>query len=262
MDLLPQFFPQLLPDLLSQKGEIMGLDQISFNDFFLSPDAGKLAVALTPSWVEQDFRELDGWSNTIGIDPEELLLVLTSESRLRTDAMNPKSGMPLACGLNQMTRIAFQAIGKLPSASPPGSAAAKAADDKAKGLFPALAHATVKMNVKEQFQSVLMPYFAKCKESFSGDWTAAKLYMGNASPSKLSVSTDPATVIYAKGSPEFAANAQLDTNGDGQITMQDLINAVNYHRETPEYVAAKYRYRKVNNMVPFSNPSLPTGWPT
>ena len=188
--------------------------------------------------------------------------MLTSESRLRPDAMNPRSGSPLACGLNQMTRIAFQAIGKLPSASPPGSAAAKAADDKAKSLFPAIAYATVKMSVKEQFQSVCIPYFQKCKESFSGEWTAAKLYMANASPSKLSVSTEPSTVIYAKGSAEYGANAQLDTNGDGQITMQDLINAVNYHRETPEYVAAKYRYRKTNNMVPFSNPSLPTGWPT
>lgn len=257
MELLPTFFPPLLPDLLSQKGEVLGLDRIKFDDFFLQPGSLQAAMALTPFWSDQDFRDLVGWCNQIECDPEDILLVLTSESRLRPDAMNPKTGYPLACGLNQMTRVAFQAIGKLPVASPPGSAAAKAADDKAKGLFPALAYAMVKMPVKQQFEEVLIPYFKKCGEGMTGSWTPTKLYMANAAPSQLSMGDKPDGVIYAKGSEAFKMNAGLDTNGDGQITVQDLTNAVNYHKETPEYVSAKLRFRKANNMPPFVNPSLP-----
>lgn len=246
MDLLPQFFPPFLPDLLSQKGAVLGLDQIKFEDFYMKQGAPQLAMALTPFWKDQDFKDLDAWCSKIECEAEDLLLVFTSESRLRTDAMNPKTGMPLACGLNQMTRIAFQAIDKLPKD-----------DAKAKGLFPALAYATVKMLVKEQMEQIAIPYFAKCREGMSGGWTAARLYMANASPSLLSKPADPATVIYGKGTEEYGKNAQLDTNGDGQVTMQDLINAVEYHKDTPEYVAAKYRYRKINNMWPFVNPALP-----
>ncbi len=257
MDLLPNFYPPLLSDLLSQKGEMLGLDRIKFDDFFMSGGALPQAQALTPFWSDNDFRDLNGWCETIGCDPEDILLVLTSESRLRPDAMNPKTGFPLACGLNQMTRIAFQALGKLPSASPPGSAAANAADDKAKALFPALAYATVKMSVKDQFQQVLIPYFKKCSELMTGSWSPVKLYMANAAPAQLSLGDNMEGVIYGKGTEAYKMNAGLDTNGDGQITVQDLANAVNYHRETPEFVSAKYRFRKANNLPPFVNPALP-----
>jgi hypothetical protein len=253
MELLPTFFPPLLSDMLSQKGEVLGLDRIKFDDFFLSAGALPQALALTPFWSDQDFRDLNDWCKKIECDPEDILLVLTSESRLRPDAMNPKTGYPLACGLNQMTRIAFQALGKLPSGS-------SAKDDQAKSLFPALAYATVKMPVKQQFEEVLIPYFKMCGDGMKGSWTAVKLYMANAAPTSLSKGDDMDGVIYAKGSDGYKGNPGLDTNGDGQITVQDLANAVNYHKETPEYVAAKYRYRKANGLPPFVNPALPGAW--
>jgi len=252
MELLPQFFPPFLPDMLSQKGEILSLDRIRFDDMVMSPGADSLARALTPFWTDQNFRDLVSWCQTIECEPEDILLVFTSESRLRPDVMAPKTGSPVAVGLNQMTRIAFQSIGKLPS----GSASN---DDKAKALFPAIAFATAKMQVKDQIEQVITPYFAQIRKTYKGPWTPTALYMANAAPSMMNKATDPDAVIYAKGSEAFAQNQGLDTNGDGQITTKDLMNAVNYHNETPEYVAAKYRFRKVNNLPPFSNPmySLP-----
>ena len=258
MELIPAFYPPLLSNLLSEKGDIMSLDRIKFDDLYGSPGAENLARALTPFWKDQDFRELVGWCAALECEPEDLLLVFTSESRLRPDARAPATGSPVACGLNQMTRVAFQATGKLPS----GSAAA---DQKAMSLFPALAFAVIKMAVKEQIETVVTPYFKKIRESYKGPWSAVALYMANAAPSNMGKATDPDAVIYPKGSDAYAQNAGLDTNGDGQITTQDLMNAVNYHLETPEFVAAKYRFRKVNNLPPFSNPmfSLPgAGFPT
>lgn len=246
MELLPQFFPVVLPDLLPNKGEIMGLDQVKFGKFLEAPNAEELARVLTPFWTDDDFRALRGWCSKIDCDPEELLLVLTSESRLRPDAMNPATGFPLAAGLNQMTRIAFQAIDKLPKD-----------DNQAKQLFPALAWATAKMSVAAQFDSVVVPYFLKVRESFKGKWTPAGLYMANAAPSQMNKSTDVNAVIYPKGSAAYDGNKGLDTNGDGQVTTRDLQNAVEYHRETPEYVAAKYRFR-VANGLPLADAAAPS----
>lgn len=250
MDILPQFFPPLLSDLLSQKGDVMSLDRIKFEDMLSNPGADSLAKALTPFWSDQNFRELPGWCQKIDCDPEDILLVFTSESRLRPDALAPRVGSPVAVGLNQMTRIAMQVIGKLP-----------ADETQAKTLFPALAYAMAKAGVREQMEQIVTPYFDYVRKTYKGPWTATALYMANAAPSLMSKATDPDAVIYGKGSDAFEQNKGLDTNNDGQITTKDLMNAVNYHRETPEYVAAKYRYRKINKLPPFSDPmfSLPGG---
>lgn len=88
-------------------------------------------------------------------------------------------------------------------------------------------------------------------------WSAVRLYMANAGAPLLSYGADPKIVIYPKGSNSYDMNKPLDTNSDGQITIGDLITAVDYHKKTPEYVAAVYRYRKVNDLYPFRNPSLP-----
>jgi hypothetical protein len=198
----------------------------------ISPAKAKeFAQALTFKWSDDDFRSLPGWCAEIGCDPTDLLLVMTSESRLRTDALNPKKGLPLAAGLNQMTRVALQAIGRLPKD-----------DDEAKNAYPGAAKEIASMNVSQQFKALVIPFFAKTRESYSGPWTATSLYMANAASSKMYLANNPKAVLYTKGDGGYEGNPGLDTNRDGKITTSDLTSAVEYHRSTPEFVAAKYRY--------------------
>lgn len=222
-------------------------ERITFKEFFFLPQAPKLALALTPFWSDQDFFDINGWVAKIDCDVEPLLKVLVSESGLRPDAQNPRVGPPIGVGLNQMTRIAFQSMGLLP-----------ADETKAKAEFVKLARDVLRMSVREQFEKVIIPFFIDTDKKYKGKpWTAVRLYMANAGAPLLGYGQDPKTVIYPKGSASYELNKQLDTNGDGQITIGDLITAVDYHESTPEYAAAVYRYRKVNNLYPFKNPSLP-----
>lgn len=223
------------------------LDRISFDDFFFLPSAAKLSLALTPFWSDQDFLDINGWCKKIECEVEDLLLVLTSESRLRPDAQTPRVGSPIGVGLNQMTRVAFQSMGTLP-----------ADDNLAKVQFIKLAQDVLKMSVKEQFEKIVIPFFLDTDKKYGGrPWSAVRLYMANAGAPLLSYGADPKIVIYPKGSNSYDMNKPLDTNSDGQITIGDLITAVDYHKKTPEYVAAVYRFRKVNDLYPFRNPSLP-----
>lgn len=184
----------------------------------------------TPAWSDVDFIQLINVSRDIRCKPEDLLLVLCSESNLRPDARNPadKSKYPFAAGLNQMTFLAAVMIGSLA--------------ENEKEQWPAMAQRILDTPVGAQLE-IVRRYFNATPWGRDGhEWpSAAKLYQANAAPSTLYSGVDLSSVIYGKDTDAYDLNKGLDANGDGQVTLGDLAAAVNYYKGTPLYKAAMMR---------------------
>lgn len=189
------------------------------------------ARLLTPAWSRTDFLQLENVCADIRCKPEDLLLVLCSESRLRPDARNPQdpSKWPAAVGLNQVTFDAMVMLGTLKSDQ--------------RGEWPRVAQQILDTPVGGQLE-IVRQYFNATPWGREGHaWSsAAKLYQANAAPSTLYSGESKDTVIYPDGSAAYEGNKGLDIiKDDGGVTMGDLMAAVNYFRGTPLYQAALLR---------------------
>ena len=198
------------------------------------------ARLLTPAWTATDFLQLQNVCNDIRCKPEDLLLVLCSESRLRPDARNPQDPekWPQAVGLNQVTFMALQMLGTLK------------ADQK--DQWPKVAQQILDTPVGGQLELVRQYFNATPWGREGHAWSsAAKLYQANAAPSTLFSGEDKSTVIYPEGSDAYNGNQGLDIiKDDGGITMGDLAAAVNYFRNTPLYKAAILRLNDARSSMP------------
>lgn len=125
---------------------------------------------------------------TLGIPADWLMVVMYKESRLKPNAKNPKS---TATGLIQWLESTAEGL---------GTTTAKLAA----------------MNGLQQLDYVLAyykPYAKRCK-SLTDTYLAVHypVAMGKAATA----------VVYAKGSKAYAANAGLDMDKNGQVTVGDI----------------------------------------
>ena len=194
----------------------------------LTPEEARL---LTPAWADTDFVQLIEVCKDIRCKPEDLLLVLCSESNLRPDARNPKDmkvQWPFAVGLNQLTFDALVMLGRF--------------KPDQRGEWPPVAQQILDTPVGAQLEMVRQYFNATPWGRDGHEWTsAAKLYQANAAPSTLYTGESMDSVIYPEGSKSYDLNKGLDVNGDGKVTLGDLANAVNYYKGTPLYKAAIVR---------------------
>ncbi|MFI5298855.1 MAG: hypothetical protein ACHREM_12225 [Polyangiales bacterium] len=192
------------------------------------------AIALTPHWGDGDFATLDRLCKEIGCKAEDLLLVMTSESRIDPKTANrDSSGWPLAVGLNQLTRVAAEQMGLIK----PGD----------KQAWLKLAEAYVKKPIAEQLPTVIAYYKATPWGAMGNKYeSAAKLYQANAAPSTMFAGDGNATVLYPFGSDSFEKNKPLwILRKPTGIVFGDLKAATDWHRKNPLYQAAVTRLKNV-----------------
>lgn len=193
------------------------------------PSQDELAAAykLMPGWKDGDFAALDRLCADIGCKAEDLLLVLTSESKIDPTAVNRNSsGWPIAVGLNQLSRAPATALGLVPKGD--------------MDAWKTFAEAFIKKPVAEQLPIVLqyyksVPYGAMGKPYHS----PAKLYQANAAPSTMFMGDETGTVLYPYGSDSFTQNKPLwILRKPAGIVFGDLKAATDWHRSNPIYKAA------------------------
>lgn len=139
--------------------------------------------------------KLEEMCKRLNCDPEDMLRVMSSESGLNPQAGNPNGG---AIGLIQI----------MPSvAANLGTSSAELA----------------KMNGVQQ-----LDYVEKCFSSWldgSQKVSAGRLYAYNFLPGR--VTGDDSAALTTSGEGYYSANAGLDTNKDGKITIDDLTQRLN-----------------------------------
>lgn len=176
-------------------------------------------------WGASDWKELAAIAGRLRMNPADLLLVLTSESRLDPTAVNPRgSSHPTAVGLNQLTSAANGTVGitedtrlKVPS-----------------------------MDVSDQLPLV--------ERYFRGiDWfktgksypDAGVVYEANFAPAKMARGMSSDTVLYTKeDGGAYEQNKGLDTTGKGYIALGDLRMLLRRTINTPEYYVGLQSLRK------------------
>lgn len=165
----------------------------------------------TPDWTDEDFVELEAIANRLGMNPADLLLVLTSESGLKPYAHNDSPSQNFAVGLNQIT------------------AGANLMDEATRLSMLGWTVAQQLPWVEKTFQ----------KNPYSGPWSSAGvIYASNFLPGRLVARGGGSDVVLAEN-PEayYTQNKGLDFNGDGKITNQDLSDHLR------EKIAPKQVYR-------------------
>ena len=193
----------------------------------------RAAQFLTPAWADADFVSLSNICAKNKMDPADLAAVFTSEANADPTARNPrnKNDWPIAVGLNQLTRVAAAAAGLIPQEAVPG-------DQSNFGAWKAFADSVIKMSVAQQLPLV-DNYYASAKWSKAGNvWkSAAKIYAYNAAAGTDMRDIDDGSLIYAKGTPEYAGNTGLDLDGVGGVTGKDLRLAIETMWGRPVYQA-------------------------
>ena len=191
-----------------------------------------------PEWFPNDWQTLVAIGGRVGINPADLTLVLTSESGLHPWAQNPRvSDAPVATGISQFT----------------------SASNSATGLTEAQRIALVKQPV-----SVQLPLVERFYNSLA--WTkqrkgypnAGVVYAANYVPGRLLMrgsSLDTVLVSEADG-PMYSQNKGLDVNGDGTITIRDLVEHLRIVAKSQNYLGALRMLRQVTGN-PTLSPNLP-----
>jgi hypothetical protein len=201
----------------------------------------KEARALTPKWTDEDVAALVAAARRLRMSPADLALVLASESGLDPAAANRNSeGYPVAVGLNQLT----------------------AAANGHMGMTEAERLGVPKMSVARQIPLVER-YFARIGWTKSGKPYdhAGVVYLANAAGGRLSRGTSRGVVVYdEEDDPDgYAGNRGLDFDGDGQITVGDLIDHLRAKVAVkPVYKAMLARLRAATGDSGLS-PRLPSG---
>lgn len=164
-------------------------------------------------FLSDDFwKEFVNVSKNIGANPFDLAQVIYTESAFDPQAINYKSGKPIAKGLNQLVRSTALAIGMTESEW-----------DNYENI-PAI----------EQLKYV-QQYFSKIgKQKNLSEWNSAtQLYVGNFAPGYLGKELNENTVLYSKVTPKgnlnkaYLFNSALDKDKKGFITAGDLHSFVN-----------------------------------
>lgn len=151
---------------------------------------------MTDDLPDQFFVELTRVCQSLGCDPADLLAVIASESQVRPDAQHKSSR---ATGLIQFMPKTLQGLGWTDGPD-------------AFRRLPAVAQLTY---VQKYFQPFVR----------HGLGSSGRLYQATFLPGTLARGADPATVVCAKDGPfadAYAANAGLDADGDGAITVAEL----------------------------------------
>lgn len=191
-----------------------------------------------PEWTVADWQTLVAMSQRLGINPADLALVLTSESGLHPWAQNPRvSATPVATGISQFT----------------------AASNGSTGLTEAQRIALVKQPVSVQLPLVERFYLNNpWTQQHKGYPNAGVVYAANYVPGRLvSRGSAPGTVLVSESDgPMYSQNKGLDFNGDGHITIQDLIEHLRKLSTGQTYLGALRMLREVTGN-PSLSPNLP-----
>lgn len=144
------------------------------------------------TWTPDDYKALADAAATIQAKPEDLLLVLYSESRLNPAAYNPAG----AYGLNQLTRAA--------------------------GFTQAELSAVLQLTPREQMPYVVRYFKATGRTTPFED--AGAVYAFNFAPSVARAKgTGSGVVLYSKASgAAYELNKGLDFDKNGDISVGDL----------------------------------------
>lgn len=178
----------------------------------------RVRIGAASKWTPDDYRALAAAAAQIVARPEDLLLVLYSESRLDPHAAARGSdGFPIAVGLNQITGVNAHAM----------------------GITEAERVSLLNLGVTDQ-----LPYVVRSFRAATGGphvfGDAGALYQANAAPGTLSQGSGDEVVLYtaAKNPTEYNANKGLDRNNDGRITVGDLRSLLAMLAKTSGYQTA------------------------
>lgn len=174
-------------------------------------DAGD--ARLTADVDDAFFPTLRAVARRLSVEPEDLLAVLFSESRVQPGIHGKDgAGREVAFGINQMTAVAFDAIGWMP-----GRSLAERGD------------AFARLPASEQLTAAVEPMYRKIVASFGrGDASvlaggASRLYVANAFPGFLVASADEDAPLARNPSVAYVGNYGFDAGArprrdeDGQI---------------------------------------------
>lgn len=173
------------------------------------------------TWHSSDYHALVAAAGAIGARPLDLLLVLDAESGLDPRAIARVNGAPYALGLNQIT--------------PPNA--------KAMGLSDGAWEQIPSLSVQEQLPLVVRSFKAAVGARRFQD--AGELYMANFAPGiLLRKGAKSSVVLYDKG-PPYEANAPLDEEKKGFITVGDLRRRLLRNAQGARYKAHAARLREL-----------------
>lgn len=177
------------------------------------------------AWNNEDYAALRKAAADIGTTPEDLLLTIALETG---DTLNPHiafcnaSGYPDAVGLNQITKVASNAM----------------------KMTEAERLALLDMTPAEQLPYVARYFImANGGKPFATPPNAVKLYQVNLAPSTVG-----GDVLYTQktfpchapgaGSDPYCNNPSLDYNHDGAITVEDIAEVLAQVSKRPGYQKA------------------------
>lgn len=159
------------------------------------------------AWTASDYQALARAAGQIGTRAANLLLVLWSESGLLPYAQNPRTGYPIAVGLNQITRT--------------NAVPMKITEAERVGLL--------QLSVIEQLPYVVRSFHAASPRRSYAD--AGAVYQCNAAPGTLRQGSGDSVTLYRQGrdGDAYTKNSGLDVNQDGAITVGDLRAVLRRH---------------------------------
>lgn len=163
-------------------------------------------------------------------DPEVFLRVWNSESGLEPRAINRRSG---ACGLNQMMPRTLRLLGA----------------PEAFEMLPA----------ERQLDWIELLISDGERRNGGPFATAARYYHANFFPRTMTRGASPETIVAARDATDaderaaYAANALLDVDRDGAITLADLDVWLARRSLSARYLEARARLARMGNFMP-ANP--------
>ena len=192
---------------------------------------------LTPEF----YKKLNSICSGI-INPEDLLLVMTLESGLDPEAMNPNGK---AVGMIQFMPFVLPNVGF--KGSP-----------EEFGQLEAVSQLDYISNYLKQMTSWNGGPFKSASQYYVANFYPAALTLPGIranDPNAIIVEKDQSVKRYKGTSPQqdaraYAANPGLDANKDGKITLGDLQNVLDRNRSNPKYINA---IEQLHKYVGFSN---------
>lgn len=173
-------------------------------------------------WSAADFDALIAECNKLGCTPEDMLLTMALETGNTFDpasAFRNSAGYPSAIGLNQITKVAADAM----------------------GITEAVRLSLLDMTPAEQLPYVTRSFLAaRGNKPFPSPPDAVTLYQTNIAPSTVGrdlvypQKISPCPPANATSDP-YCANPGLDANKDGQITRSDLAFKLDGFRKSANY---------------------------
>ena len=160
-------------------------------------------------WIPSDYNALVELSKHINADPEDLLLVLFSESGLNPKATYWQGDFALAVGLNQITPAAGRAMG--------------ISEDERKSI--------TSYSPSDQLLTYVKRYFDAIPKPPGNIYVSpGQLYQANFAPGTLPRGAGRDTILYTRGKDgqSYDLNKALDYNSDGYITVGDLDDHLAY----------------------------------